>query len=92
MSLAAPDGRPTLAHRAFPKTQLLKALKTGEAVTIPELSTRLPEFKWRELFLIVKALNRQGAIRLHRQGYEFFVTSLPGPSHVPSSAACGPMR
>jgi len=77
-----------MSRPAFPRTKLLKALKTGEAVTISELTARLPEFKWRELFLIVKALNRQGAIHLHRHGYEFFVTSLPGPSPVASSAAC----
>lgn len=76
----------------FPKTRLLKALKTGEAVAIAELTVRLPEFSWRELFLTVKALNRQGAIRLHRQGYDFFVTSLPGPSQVSSSAACAHVR
>jgi hypothetical protein len=73
---------------AFPKTRLLRALKDGEAVTILELTARLPEFSWRELFLTVKALNRQGAIRLHRRGYEFFVTSLPGPSQVTASVAC----
>lgn len=82
------DGRTAVPHPAFPKTRLLKVLKTGEAVAIPELLARLPEFRWRELFHTVKALNRQGAIRLHRQGYEFFVTSLPGPSHVSSSTAC----
>ena len=78
-----------MAHPAFPNTQLLSALKTGEAVTIPELSARLPECRWRDLFLAVKALDRQGAIRLHRRGYDFVVTSLPGPSPATSSAACG---
>jgi len=81
-----------MQHPAFPKTRLLKALKTGEAVAISELTARLPEFSWRELFLTIKALNRQGAIRLHRQGYNFFVTPLPGPSQVSSSAACAHAR
>ena len=76
----------------FPKTRLLRVLKVGEAVSIPELTARLPEFSWRELFLTIKALNRQGAIRLHRQGYDFFVSSLPAPSHVSSAAACASAR
>ncbi len=77
---------------AFPKTRLLRALKVGEAVAMPELIARLPEFSWQELFLTVKALNRQGAIHLHRRGYNFFVTSLPGPSQVSSAAACAHTR
>jgi hypothetical protein len=62
---------------AFRQTRLLKALKAGEAVTIPELITRLPEFRWRELFHAVRILNHRGAIRLQRRGYEFLVSSLP---------------
>lgn len=72
---------------AFPKTRLLRALKAGETVALPELTVRCPEFSWQELFLAVKALNQQGAICLHRQGYEFFVSLLPVPTRV-SSAAC----
>jgi hypothetical protein len=77
-----------MSQPVFPKTRLLRVLKTGEAVAIPELTDRLPEFSWQELFLTVKALNRQGVIRLHRRGYDFFVTSLPGPSQASSAAAC----
>lgn len=77
-----------MPHPAFPKTRLLKALKTGEVVTIPELIARLPEFRWRELFLTVKALNRQGAIRLHRRGYDFFVSSLPTSTRSSSVHTC----
>lgn len=73
-----------MAHPAFPKTRLLRALKAGEAVTIPELSARLPEFRWKELFLTVQALDRQGAIRLRRRGYDFEVTSLLAPAQVSS--------
>ena len=77
-----------MVHPAFPKTRLLRALKAGEAVTIPELSARLPELRWKELFLAVQALDRQGAIRLRQHGYDFLVTSLPGPAQVSSSVAC----
>ncbi len=76
----------------FPKTRLLSELKVGEAVPIPELIARLPEFSWRELFLTVKALNRQGAIRLHRRGYDFLVSSLPTSSRSSSAAACAHSR
>lgn len=72
---------------AFPKTRLLKALKAGKATTIPELTARLPEFRWQDLFLTIKALHQQGAIRLQCRGYDFFVTSPPRPSQVSSSAA-----
>lgn len=72
----------------FPKTRLLRALKVGEAVPMSELIARLPEFSWRELFLTVKALNRQGAIRLHRRGYDFFVSSLPTSTRSSSVHAC----
>jgi hypothetical protein len=76
----------------FPKTRLLRALKAGEAVPVPELIARLPEFTWRELFLTIRALNRQGAIRLHRNGYDFAVSSLPTPSGEASTAACAHSR
>lgn len=76
----------------FPKTRLLRALKVGEAVPMAELIARLPEFRWRELFLTVKALNRQGAIRLHRRGYDFAVSSLPASTRVSSMAACAHSR
>lgn len=76
----------------FPKTRLLRALKTGEAVPIPELTARLPEFRWQELFLTVRALDRQGAIRLHRRGYEFFVSLLPVSPRSSVVAACAHSR
>jgi len=76
----------------FPKTRLLRALKVGEAVPMSELITRLPEFRWRKLFLTVKALNRQGAIRLHRHGYDFAVSSLPASARLSSMAACAHSR
>jgi len=76
----------------FPKTRLLRALKVGEAVPMSELIARLPEFRWRELFLTVKALNRQGAIRLHRHGYDFAVSSLPSSIRASSMAACAHSR
>ena len=72
----------------FPKTRLLRALKTGESVPIPELTARLPEFRWEELFLTVRALDRQGAICLHRRGYEFFVSLLPASPRSCVAAAC----
>jgi hypothetical protein len=61
----------------FPKTRLLRALKAGEAVPVPELIARLPEFTWREL---------------HRNGYDFAVSSLPTPSGEASTAACAHSR
>jgi len=76
----------------FPKTRLLRALRTGETVPVPELTTRLPEFRLRELFLTVRALDRQGAIRLHRQGYQFFVSLLPVSPRSSVSAACAHSR
>lgn len=76
----------------FPKTRLLRALKVGEAVPIAELIARLPEFRWRELFLAVNALNRQGAIRLHRHGYDFAVSPLPDSARIAAMAACAHSR
>lgn len=77
---------------AFPKTRLLRVLRAGETIAMPELTARLPEFSWQELFLTIKVLNQQGAIQLHRRGYDFFVSLMPVPTHVSAAAACAHLR
>jgi hypothetical protein len=63
------------------------ALKAGEAVPVSELTARLPEFRWRELFRTIRALKRQGAVHVHRHRSEFFVSLLQfaaGPASASS--------
>ncbi len=50
---------------------ILQALESGEAATIEQLVTLLPELTWNEIFSAVDRLSRNGAIHLRRRDFTY---------------------
>ena len=44
-------------------------------LTCEDISLRLPQLTWNQVFLAVEALSRRGDIILKRQGYDYEVTA-----------------
>jgi DNA-binding transcriptional ArsR family regulator len=50
---------------------ILELLQQSDWLTIEQLTARLPELTWNELFQTVDALSRNGAIILRRRGFQY---------------------
>lgn len=50
---------------------VLDALRSSDILTFEQLSIKLPELTWNQLFHIVDGLSREGEINLRRRGYEY---------------------
>ena len=69
------------SHASKPERLILDTLQTREPITIDQLIARLPELQWGQVFQTVDQLSRQGAVLLHRRGFDYEIT-------LPLKVAC----
>lgn len=50
---------------------ILDLLNQSDWLTIEQMTARLPELTWNELFHTVDALSRNGTIILRRRGFQY---------------------
>ena len=72
--------------RSVGEARVLKVLKNGHEQTWEQVSSKLPELDWNELFAIFDVLSRQGKITMHRRGAEY-VLKLCHPASTANTAA-----
>jgi hypothetical protein len=66
--------------RSTREAQILKALDNGEEQTWDQVSSKLPDLEWNELFAIFDVLTRRGKITMRRRGVEYVVKLCQTPS------------
>jgi len=62
---------------------VLKALQTNEALSLEQITERVPDLSWNDLFHAVDTLSRRGDLILQRKGFAYYV-SLPRMSCLPA--------
>lgn len=67
---------------------ILDALRGGDPILLEQITERIPELSWNELFLVVDTLSRRGDLILRRSGFAYYL-SLPRMSHVSASKSVG---
>lgn len=55
---------------------VLQALQINEAVSLEQITERVPDLSWNDLFHAVDRLSRRGDLVLQRRGFAYYV-SLP---------------
>ncbi len=58
-------------HHSRHESLVLEILRDGKVLTLEEVSTRIPQLQWGEIFHAVDALSRRGDIVLRRHGFEY---------------------
>jgi hypothetical protein len=65
-----PDQQPS------PEDLILRLLEsTSTPLTLEEVTERLPQLSWNQVFLAVDSLSRRGGITLKKRGYEYEVSA-----------------
>ena len=54
-----------------PEDMILELLRSVNSLTMEQVTQRLPELSWSELFHAVDTLSRKGFIILRRRGFEY---------------------
>ena len=67
-------------HSSRSEALILDALRGGDSILLEEITERIPELSWIELFQAVDTLSRRGDLILRRRGFAYL--SLPRLSHV----------
>ena len=60
---------------------VLNALRINEALSLEQITERVPDLNWNDVFHAVDALSRRGVLILQRKGFAYYV-SLPRLSCV----------
>ena len=60
---------------------ILDALRGGDPILLEQITERIPELSWNELFQVVDILSRRGDLILRRRGFAYYL-SLPRMSQV----------
>jgi hypothetical protein len=66
---------------------VLKVLKNGHEQTWEQVSSKLPDLEWNELFVIFDILSRQGKITMRRRGAEYVLKLCHAPSGAKTAAS-----
>ena len=53
---------------------ILDALRGGDSILLEQVTERIPELSWNELFLVVDALSRRGDLILRRSGFAYYLS------------------
>lgn len=73
--------------RSVGEARVLKVLKNGYEQTWEQISSRLPDLDWNELFAIFDVLSRQGKITMRRRGAEYVLKLCHAASAAKSTAS-----
>jgi len=66
--------------RSGREARVLNVLKNGQEQTWEQVSSKLPDIEWNELFAIFDVLSRQGKITMRRRGIEYVLRLCHAPS------------
>jgi len=58
-------------HSIHSETLVLDLLHKAGSLTIDQMTAKLPELSWSELFETIDALSRRGTIILQRRGFQY---------------------
>jgi hypothetical protein len=64
-------------HLMQPETLVLDLLNQAGSLTIDQVTARLPELSWSELFETIDSLSRRGTIILQRRGFQYEIRARP---------------
>jgi hypothetical protein len=73
--------------RSVREARVLKVLKNGQEQTWEQVSSKLPDLEWNELFAIFDILSRRGKITMRRRGAEYVLKLCPAPSAAKTAAS-----
>jgi hypothetical protein len=73
--------------RSVREARVLKVLKNGEEQTWEQVSSKLPDLEWNELFAIFDILSRRGKITIRRRGAEYVLKLCHAPSAEKTAAS-----
>jgi hypothetical protein len=68
-------------HSSRSEALILDALRGEDPILLEQITVRIPELSWNELFQAVDTLSRRGDLVLRRSGFAYYL-SLPSISHV----------
>ncbi|WP_447986770.1 hypothetical protein [Nitrospira sp. Nam74] len=68
-------------HSSQSEALILDALRGGDPILLEQITERIPELSWNELFQAVDTLSRRGDLILRRRGFAYYL-SLPHMSRV----------
>ena len=74
------------------EVRVLEALKSGHEQTWEQVSAKLPDLDWNELFIIFDILSRQGKITMHRRGLDYVLKLCHAPSGAKTAASAAESR
>lgn len=60
---------------------VLRCLRLSEALSLEQITERVPDLSWNDVFHAVDALSRRGDLILRRKGFTYYV-SLPCMSRL----------
>lgn len=60
---------------------VLRCLRLNEALSLEQITERVPDLSWNDVFHAVDALSRRGDLILRRKGFTYYV-SLPCMSRL----------
>ena len=60
---------------------VLRSLRLNEALSLEQITERVPDLSWNDVFHAVDALSRRGDLILRRKGFTYYV-SLPCMSRL----------
>jgi hypothetical protein len=70
-------------HPSQSEALVLDALQGRDSISLEQITERVPELSWNDLFQAVDALSRRGDLILRRKGFAYYA-SLPRMSQVPA--------
>jgi hypothetical protein len=73
--------------RSVREARVLKVLKNGQEQTWEQISSKLPDLDWNELFAIFDILSRRGKITMRRRGAEYVLKLCHAPSAAKTEAS-----
>jgi len=78
--------------RSVGEARVLNVLKNGHEQTWEQVSSKLPELAWNELFAIFDVLSRKGKITMHRRGLDYVLKLGHSPSTANTAASTANAR
>ena len=73
--------------RSVRESRVLKVLKNGQEQTWEQVSSKLPDLNWNELFIIFDVLSRQGKITMRRRGADYVLKLCHAASAAKTAAS-----
>jgi hypothetical protein len=64
-------------HLINSETLVLDLLNRAGSLTIDQMTAKLPELSWSELFETIDSLSRRGTIILQRHGFQYELRARP---------------